>query len=672
MVPKKLIVATRSSRLALTQTDEAIEAMRTLWPDTNFEIIACDSPGDRDLVTALTDESVPDDFFTRDIDQMIIQGRADLAVHSAKDLPNTLHPELSIAALLPARDIRDAVVVRKDIDHASKIRVIGTSSLKRETGIRECYPTASIKGIRGTIDQRLEQLDQGEYDAIIVAACALERLGLADRIHAYLPYDPTPQQGRLAIVAKTDRPDLFDALRQLDIRQTAGLVAIVGCPADSAALSLRAQQYLQHADIVFHDRLLPDAVLLMIRDKAHPVGKAGGDQSTSQQDIHRQMLHAAEKGQLVVRLKGGDPLIFAHLAEELEFLNAWNLRVDLVPTLTAAQVAAARALAPLTHRDDGGQLHLVTGHTSKVEKLPVHLPGPRDGNLALYMSAREAQETQKRLIEAGWTEDTPVLIAERLGYRDEAIRYSPLSAMGDESIRTPAIFLLGVKSFTDTKRTLFVGTDPERFLNHGPLIHWPLIKLVSRPLQERAAALDATWSDIDGIIFPSRFAVTSFVEALLVSRDARALGNKRCLAVGPATAEALRSYAIRADAQVDHYGGIRSLASDLAAQDITGTFLYPCSTAAPTEERMAVLAKAGITARPAIFYENRHVEYKELPATDFHRVLFTSASTVEAYFKLYPHEVKANREWWAVGPSTAEAIQALGLSPATLPSKRSK
>lgn len=658
---KSLIVGTRSSKLAVVQTGEAIERLAMCWPDTTFTTRTHTSPGDRDLVTPLTEAGIADDFFTRDLDEAVLNGEVDLAIHSAKDLPQTLRDGLCVAALFPARDIRDALVVRDGVDLDKPGLIIGTSSPKREAAVQGLHPNAACRSIRGTIEQRLAQLDQGDYDAVIIAACALERLELAKRIHSYLPYEPTPQQGRLAVVIRSDRDDLLAPLRACDVRRTAGLVAIVGCPASAEYLSERARSYLRQADVVIHDRLLPDEILLHIRDKAVAVGKSGGDASTPQPHIHQHILHEAEQGKLVVRLKGGDPLIFAHLAEELAFLQAWHLRADIVPTLTAAQIAAAQAGAPLTHRQDGGHLHLVSGHTPKGES-PAAYPAPGTGNVAIYMGVNEAGDTKAQLAQAGWPMSTPVLIGERLGYRDEAVRSVSLDEMDQIAIQRPAVFLLGVKPFGLTSRTLFVGTDPERFLNYGPLIHWPLITLTSIPLQDRAQLLAEHWDACDGVFFPSRFAVTSFMEALLAERDVRAMAGKRCLAVGPATADALLEYGLRADAAVDHYGGIRALCAE-TDKTWSGTYLYPCSSEAPQAERLATLREIGIEAQPHVFYKNRHVAYRQLPATSFDRVLFTSASTVKAYFESYPDELSAHRTWLAVGPSTGEMLIHHGLRP---------
>jgi uroporphyrinogen III methyltransferase / synthase len=384
----------------------------------------------------LTDAAVPDDFFTRDLDDALLSGHADLAVHSAKDLPQrSMRTDWPSPPLLPARDIRDALVLRAAWPADQTPRVIGTSSPNRETHIRALYPDATTNPFAEPLISALNNWTPGTTTPSSWPPAHWN--GWAWPIGS-APGSPTnPPRNRdgwpLPYAATTKRTELR-ALRPLDVRRNAGLIAIVGCPADATLLSARARSYLEQADIVIHDRLIPDDILLTIRDKAVPVGKVGGHDSTPQSEIHRRLLHESECGKLVVRLQGGDPLIFAHLSEELEFLSAWNLRVDLVPTLTAAQVAAARALAPLTHRHDGGHVHFISGHTPKGET-PEPFPGPGAGNLAVYMGVAHAADIQRRLEEAGWPSGTPVLIGERLGYRDEAVRTVALHALADTPFR---------------------------------------------------------------------------------------------------------------------------------------------------------------------------------------------------------------------------------------------
>lgn len=655
-----LILASRASPLALAQVEEARGPIASCFPPaTTLTLRPATTPGDRDLVTPLADPALAQDFFTRDLDRMLLDGEADLAVHSAKDLPRPLPDGLVIAALLPARDIRDALVLRPGIT-LEQVRVVGSSSPKRNAELARLYPHWELKPIRGTIGARIEQLNPGDYDAVVIAACALERLHLADRIAAYLPWDPTPDQGRLAITVRADRHDLRDALHAIDVRVHSGLVVLLGCPADFSLISHRARLYLHHADVVIHDRLLPAEVLTLIGNKAVPVGKTGGAPSTPQNEIHRHLLHASEQGKLVVRLHGGDPGIYGRLGEELDFLTGWNLRVDIVPSVTAAQVAAAHAGAPLTHRGEGHRLTLISGTPPAGTPTPA-LPGPDIGNLAVYMGVSAAADLQHRFAAAGWTDQAPVVIGERLGDPDERIRHTPLAALGTLDLQSPAVFIVGAKSHPIQNRLLFTGTEPERFLQYGPLLHWPMIELQPLELPLRVETLRHHLPYVRGLIFPSRMAVRCVVEALMETGDLRALAGKQLLAVGPSTQEELAATGLRADAAAANFGGIEALVSHLDPE-ARGAYLYPCSNESPKAARIARMKDFGIELIASDFYRNQPTEPRPLPRLEFRRVLFTSSSTVEAYFARYPEEANAPRTWIAVGPSTLKTLQAKNLS----------
>ncbi|MBU0677647.1 MAG: hydroxymethylbilane synthase [Verrucomicrobia bacterium] len=660
MVTRKLRFISRQSALAQIQVKEAMDLLVPLLPEgTQLETAILTTPGDRDLVTPLTDPDVPDDFFTRDLDDALINAEADIAVHSAKDLPETMRDELTLAALLPSKDIRDALVFRKDFNPDDAPNSVATSSPRREDLIRALYPDIEMRPVRGNVAERLEQLDRGDFDAVIIAACALERLGLSARIGKYLPYDPAPQQGRLALTVRADDEELTALLRQIDVRRTAGLVALVGCPAEAALLSYRAGQYVNHADVVLHDRLIPESVLETLGTRAVCVGKRFGQESTPQSEIHRMMLEEAEKGRLVVRLKGGDPGVFGHLGEELEFLTSWGLRTDIVPAVTAAQITASRASVSLTHRGGGKTITLMSAHPSD-QPFMHGFPDPKDGNIAVYMGVTQLPELVQHLKSAGWPDDASFIASEMIGKDDEALHVSTLGECGNLDLKPPALFLVGNRPFPQPVRTLFVGTDPEPFLRHGPLLHWPFIRLQVLPLDERKASVEEHLPEVAGVIFPSRIAVKAFIEAVLAWKDVRALTGKKMLAVGPVTEAELASHGIRADAAADSFHGVQALA-EKTREDFKGRYLYPCSDAAPQADRIKSLKQSGIELIPVVYYRNEPVQHHHLPHLSFQRVLFTSGSTVKAYFDQFPEELKAHRTWLAVGPATLKELEALDL-----------
>lgn len=655
--PATIRVIARGSPLSRIQTGEGLERVQPAFPGVRFETRWLESVGDKDLKTPLTDPSVPTDFFTRELDDELLADRADVAVHSAKDLPDPLPEGIALAALLPARDTRDALAIRPGLA-LDDIRVVGTSSPTREAAIRERWPEATCKAIRGNIGQRLAQLDAGDYDAVIIAACALERLGLADRVSDLLDYETTPQQGRLAFTVRADRHDLLKAFRAVDVRRTAGLVALVGCPADPRLLGGHALDLLEAADIVLHDRLVPQSVLDSLGDRAEYVGKKGHSHSTTQAHIHRRILHEAEAGKLVVRLHGGDPGVLGHLGETLDFCHAWNFRTEVVPAVSAAQLTAARARCALTHRHQGRSITFLSGHKGLEDHAPAALT-PEHGNLAVYMGVRDITAIQKRLREAGWPEHAPVTAGIDLGGETERLIPGTLADIADRGLESPAVLLVGPAPHT-TPVTLFTGTNPKPFLKHGPLHHFPMINQCPRPLGERVRLLQAGLETWDGLIFPSGFAVDLVIDTLMSFADTRALANKTLLAVGPHTARALDARGLKADAAPKDFGGATALAE--LPNLPKGTYGYPTSDQSPVEERKAALANAGITLAPAVFYETRPTEPTRLPQIEFNRVIFTSGSTVKTYFDRFPEERQANREWLAVGASTQKALE--GMLPA--------
>jgi len=278
----------------------------------------------------------------------------------------------------------------------------------------------------------------------------------------------------------------------------------------------------------------------------------------------------------------------------------------------------------------------------------------------VYMGTREVAAISDQLVASGWPPDTAVIAGERLGYDDEQIVRTTLNAIGKLEPRSPTVFLLGARPFPETPATLFVGSDTEGFLRHGPLIHFPLLHLVPLSLEDRAAKLRDVFPSVRGMIFPSRFAVRAFMEAVLQNGDARSLAGKTILAVGPATADELSQFGIRADGAANDLGGVQSLSRELTV-DCRGRFLYPCSDLSPQGDRVAALKAHGIELVPSVFYRNEPLPARPLPRLPFSRVLFTSSSTVERYFKEYPGELKAARTWLAVGPSTLRTLEKLGL-----------
>ena len=217
--PRRLVIATRESALALWQAQHVRARLESLYPTSAIELLGVTTQGDRVIdrpLAAIGGKGL----FVKELEVAISEGRADLAVHSLKDMPMEVPDEFTLAAIVAREDPRDALVSNRyaTLQTLPDGAIVGTSSLRREAQLRERYPTLKVESLRGNVNTRLRKLDAGQYDAMILAAAGLKRLGLADRIRALLEPDeslPAPGQGALALECRADRNDVIAALAAL-------------------------------------------------------------------------------------------------------------------------------------------------------------------------------------------------------------------------------------------------------------------------------------------------------------------------------------------------------------------------------------------------------------------------------------------------------------------------
>ena len=195
----------RSSPLSKAQFKEIQEEVQKFHPHLILEPVWAQSPGDRDKETSLRFLGKCD-FFTRDLDLMLLEGNIRIAVHSAKDLPDPIPDGLSVVALTHGVDPRDSLVLREgETLHTLKSGSrIGTSSLRREEAVRQLLSDLVFSDLRGTIGDRLSLLEQRQIDGVVIAEAALIRLNLTHLNRSFLSGETTPLQGKLAIVARAD------------------------------------------------------------------------------------------------------------------------------------------------------------------------------------------------------------------------------------------------------------------------------------------------------------------------------------------------------------------------------------------------------------------------------------------------------------------------------------
>ena len=226
--PKKLVIASRESMLAMWQAEHIKGRLKALYPDCEVEILGMTTRGDQILDRTLS-KIGGKGLFIKELEQALQDDRADLAVHSIKDVPMELPEGFALAAIGERASPFDAFVSNQysRLEDMPEGAIVGTSSLRREAQLRAKFPHLTIKPLRGNVQTRLSKLDNGDYDAIILAAAGLQRLGLNGRIREILsPADSLPAagQGALGIEIAARRTDLADILRPLNHEETAACV----------------------------------------------------------------------------------------------------------------------------------------------------------------------------------------------------------------------------------------------------------------------------------------------------------------------------------------------------------------------------------------------------------------------------------------------------------------
>lgn len=688
---KKIRVIARGSRLSRLQVEEVFKN----FPELAYEIKYLESYGDKNQQISLLNGEAPADIFTRELDDAIRQGDADIAIHSAKDLPYPLPEDIEVIALFPAFDTTDSLVSRnhKKLAELPAGSIIGTSSPLRKKGLNELRPDLTIKGIRGCIEERVQQVKDGKYDAAIVATCALKRLGMEDEIAEVLPFPTHPLQGFLAITGKKGSQDLKQAFASKSILDKQGSVSLVGFgPGDPDLLTIKAAKAIDAADIIFYDDLIDDSYLADKKAEKIYVGKRAGYHHKEQADINRLLLDAAREGKNVVRLKGGDPMIFAHGSEEIEYLESNLIKVNVIPGITTASALAASQKISLTHRDFSSSVALVSGHTPQ----PVT---PDAETLVYYMGAKQLQTIATQLIDKeGWAFNTPVLLTYNVSRPDEQTFETTLWNLRNgemQNLPTPLIALIGYVAglkhhqASDIKPTLYTGTLPaiekrKADYTYTPLIEinyeidyeWGLEDIGKTPISKEW--YDGKWSDgleylchASYFLFTSQYAVKGFMRVIKDTSYQEYPNNElKVISIGKTTTEALHKAGFKDVIQVDEdnrYGVIEWFKKErpkfleqhpieIEYGEQIPAVLYPCSSLSPDDIPEALFALRYNVTKWTVYNNELPKNPRRVNLNHFKRIVFTSPSTIDNFIKLYG-KLPENTEFITRGPITQAHLE---------------
>ncbi len=255
--PERIVIATRESRLALWQAEHIKARLEGLYPACRVELLGMTTRGDQILDRPLAKVGGKG-LFVKELENALLDGRADIAVHSMKDVPMLMGEEFVLPCITARESPLDAFVSNRyeSLADMPPGAVVGTSSLRRESQIHAQYPFLGVTSLRGNLDTRLRKLDEGQYDAIILAAAGLTRLGMGERIRSVMPAEvslPSAGQGALGIECLAARKDIIGWLQPLVDADTTACVlaerAVARALAGSCEVPLGAYALMREGNI---------------------------------------------------------------------------------------------------------------------------------------------------------------------------------------------------------------------------------------------------------------------------------------------------------------------------------------------------------------------------------------------------------------------------------------
>jgi uroporphyrinogen III methyltransferase/synthase len=685
----KVRVGTRGSRLALIQAEEAISVLLRILPVLRFETVTLSSPGDRDREKDLKTSS--SDFFTRDLDRAVLAGELDCAVHSAKDVPDPLPEGIDWFWLPGGYGWRDALVLPRgeSVECMPGKARIGASSYRRQAYIYRRFPRAKSYPIRGNIEERLQLVDHGEFDAVIMAGAALLRLGLDDRISEWIPYNDLatpPGQGRLCVTFRSS-DSRFTRLRSLSVQPVVFVGAGTGRP---SLCTVAGRDELRNCDICFYDALVHPALLEWLPENAEAVGvgKRCGRGGAGQDLICQLLARHSRRGRRVVRLKGGDPGLFGRLAEEIETLNALEMPYRVIPGVSSFNSATTGTGLLPTRRDVTKGFSVLTGRQAGGGTYALDGKSWSQMPMAFLMARRVLAEVVRGMLGNGKEPGTPAAMVFDAGSESEQVVTGTLSNIERKVAKTlqlnesleerPAILLAG-----ETCRSGFLYRQLGALEGGSVLLTcskvlmeravravfsyggWPVPRALIRLVPERSALpVIRNISSYDWLVLTSPSAVDCLVQLM----DEAAVGLRqlpRIFGGGPKTAERLRDYHLQLEAAPGPKYG-RDIMHNLALETIhPGSKVLRFRSDRADRSFGRLLANGGCEVEDKVLYRNEPVEYDDTPGFD--AAFFASDSAVERFVNQWGVETLRDKTVAGIGKPTTDALEKCGIREIVVP-----
>ena len=471
-----------------------------------------------------------------------------------------------------------------------------------------------------------------------------------------------------------------------------GKVYLVGGgPGDPGLITLRGCQCLARADVVLYDYLINPQILAHADPRAELVclGRHGRGRIMPQHEINAQLVRHARAGRTVVRLKGGDPVVFAHAAEEIDALANAKVPYEIVPGITAALAVGSYAGIPLTQGDAASALALITGQQRKGKSPPLDYSALAafPGTLVFYMGVTTAQRWSAQLIAAGKPADTPAAIVRRCSLPDQQTIPCTLGSVAEEiqsrRLRPPALVVVGPVAALAARHGWFVDRPlfgvrvlVTRAAHQAPALVAALSDLGADVLVQPAIEIvpPADWQPVDRalanldrydwLVFSSANGVRAVLDRLLSERDVRALGRLKLAAIGPGSAEELARYHLRADVVPDEYRA-ESLGAALGEEAASGKRFLLARASRGREVLAEQLAAAGARVEQIVVYTSRDVARPDEEILALLRdgqidwVTVTSSAIARSLVQLFGDDLR-NSPLATISPITSATLGELG------------
>ncbi len=471
-------------------------------------------------------------------------------------------------------------------------------------------------------------------------------------------------------------------------------------PGDPGLLTVRAQEVLGLVDVVIYDSLVNEAILDHCRPECERIfaGKRSGRHHLSQDQIHETILQHLRAGQIVGRLKGGDPFVFARGGEEMEVVDQAGYGFEVIPGVTAGTAVPAYAGIPLTHREWASHVTFVTAHErddSARTRVEWETLAKLEGTLVVFMGARSLELWLDRLHQAGLDAATPAAFIQwgtRTHQRGVFGTLADLASQVEQAgLSSPAIVVIG-KTASLRKRLKWFEARPlfgkrvvvtrSREQNASlrimlrelgaEVLEIPTISIHPLPLP---ADIQTTIEACEWLAFSSSNGVQHFLDAYCREHDLRDLGSVNLAAVGPSTAAALEAYHLKVDFMPSTYRSA-IMGQEWPQSQTTGKVLYVCGNLAASDFESALRQANISTGRLEVYATREEVDERSVAAEIYREqgadwVTFCSGSAVRAFHRAFPelNQDHAATRCAAIGPVTQQEMERLGWSCVAVPAE---